>query len=52
MRKELEKKLQELETKRFYIEMIDRWKPCDREDWDNVNAEISKVKKALKELAE
>ena len=52
MREELEKKLAKLEETRFYIEMIDRWKPCDREDWDKVNAEIYKVKKALKELAE
>lgn len=46
-REELLKKLEELETREFLINMIDRWTARDRELLAEVEREIASVRKAL-----
>ena len=47
-RQEIEKKIEELETKKFYIMMIDRWTNEDREIYDRVTKEIRELKEKIK----
>ena len=47
---ELKKELAELETKKFFNDMIDRWTQEDREFDRIVTNKIYEVKKAIKEL--
>lgn len=46
-RAELERKLEELENREFYLEMVDRFTREDREALETIRKEKEKIKKEL-----
>lgn len=49
-RTEIENKLKDLNTRLFYIEMVDRWTWEDKELFNKVSSEIRELEKTLKEM--
>lgn len=47
-RKEIENRIEELETRKFYLDMVDRWTPEDYEYNRQLCAEILSWKELLK----
>lgn len=46
---ELKAKLEKLEERRFYINMIDHWSRDDQEEYNQLTTEINKIRELLKE---
>ena len=49
-REEITKRIEELETKKFYLAMKDRWNDRDFETDRNYRIEIAKLEKELEEV--